>query len=151
MPGRPSSRTEANALLILNAIEKGLPFFLAARLGNMSRNLLTKWRKEDPVFDARVEEAIARGVSVHIGKIAEASKHDWRASAWLLANGYGKPFGPAGGNTDVSIGSMNIVIHLPRKEPVEAKAIEAPVTRAPEARLLSDGDAAADDEVRNAN
>jgi hypothetical protein len=84
-PGRPTVQTAARAKIIYDSVARGIPYNHACAIAGISVQTFCDWRKRSPVFQQRLDEAIARGVESRLKKIEQASDAgDWRASAWLL-------------------------------------------------------------------
>jgi transposase len=82
-------------------LETGLPIEMAARLAGFSARIVTVWRSrcQDRVpgygrLEDDIQQALARGESVHLARIAEAGRTQWRASAWLLERMYPEKYAP---------------------------------------------------------
>ncbi len=92
----PDKRAE-----LIRWLENGLPIDMAARLSGLSPHTVTVWRKRSleaqryyiKLEDA-IQEAMTRGESVHLARIAEAGRTQWRASAWLLERMYPEKYAP---------------------------------------------------------
>ena len=78
----PESRAK-----ILDALDKGATYELAAKAAGLSRMTLHDWRRKDPDFAEACEAAKANHVVEHVGVIDDAGREtrDWKASAHMLA------------------------------------------------------------------
>jgi transposase len=86
---------------LLRWLEAGLPIEMAARLSNLGIRSVTAWRKRCAegvrgyvTLEEDIQTAMARGESVHLARIAEAGRTQWRASAWLLERMYPEKYAP---------------------------------------------------------
>jgi hypothetical protein len=89
----PFKRTPEARARILAAVAAGTPYACAARIGGMSAQALRDWRKQDPGFADAFAEARAKSIASGVETIRAASKHDWRAAAWLLERRAPEHFG----------------------------------------------------------
>lgn len=95
--GRPSKFTKARKERIVQAIQAGCTYEMAADYAGITRSTLWNWLKkgEDPkqksycTFLDQVKKAEVEGAMVHLGTIAQASQKDWKASAWMLERRHG--------------------------------------------------------------
>jgi hypothetical protein len=90
---RVYKRTPEARARILAAVEAGAPYGSAARRGGMSHRSLNAWRAEDPEFAAEFAAAREESIITGVETIRAASKHDWRAAAWLLERRAPQHFG----------------------------------------------------------
>ena len=104
--GRPTLLSPCVAKVLLDAIEKGIPYRLSAALAGISYDTLNRWIKEGQKEEARpeyrdfynqLEASKGRSVDFLVGIINDAAiqKKDWKAAAWMLTRRYPKDFGPA--------------------------------------------------------
>lgn len=95
--GRPSKCTPARKDRVIQAIQAGCTYEMAADYAGITRGTLYTWLKkgEDPsdktfhTFLHDVKKAEVEGAMVHLGTIAQASTKDWKASAWMLERRHG--------------------------------------------------------------
>src|SRR5210317_392730 len=95
--GRPSKFTKDRKERIVQAIQAGCTYEMAADYAGITRSTLWNWLKkgEDPkektycTFLDQVKKAEVEGAMVHLGTIAQASQKDWKASAWMLERRHG--------------------------------------------------------------
>lgn len=95
--GRPSKFTKDRRERIVQAIQAGCTYEMAADYAGVTRSTLWNWLKkgEDPkektycTFLDQVKKAEVEGAMVHLGTIAQASQKDWKASAWMLERRHG--------------------------------------------------------------
>lgn len=95
--GRPSKFTKARKERVVQAIQAGCTYEMAADYAGVSRTTLWTWLKkgEDPkmksycTFLNLVKKAEVEGAMVHLGTISQASLKDWKASAWILERRHG--------------------------------------------------------------
>jgi hypothetical protein len=86
---------------IIRWLETGLPIETAARMADIRPSDLEDWRARSmrleagwESFEDDVQKALARGEGVHLARIAEAGRSNWRASAWLLERMYPEKYAP---------------------------------------------------------
>ena len=95
--GRKSKFTAPVRERIIEALRAGTTYEIAAQYAGISRSTLYEWIKKGEGFDTgvyrsfydNVKKAEAEGAVVHLGTIAQASKKDWKAAAWLLERRHG--------------------------------------------------------------
>jgi hypothetical protein len=92
-PGRPTLLNPTRQAALLKAIELGMPLKQAAAMADMSYDTLNHWQKrgenesaplEYRQFCQLLQRSQAVAMQVHLSSICDASKRDWRASAWIL-------------------------------------------------------------------
>lgn len=96
--GRPSQFTEENRKRILEAIELGSTYELAAAYGGISYATLNAWlkREEDEYlkFSEDVKQAEGKAAVGWLQKIEKAATDgNWQAAAWKLERRYPREFG----------------------------------------------------------
>jgi transposase len=98
---RTPKLTAARRAELIRWLEAGLPIDMAARLTGISTRTVTAWRtacangeKGYLTLEHEIQTALARGESVHLARIAEAGRTQWRASAWLLERMYPEKYAP---------------------------------------------------------
>lgn len=75
---------------ILDALEDGATYAVAARGAGISPRTFRRWRARYPGLQERVHRAEAESASGALGVVAEAAeKGDWRAASWLLERRHG--------------------------------------------------------------
>ena len=82
--GRPSKRTEANAIEIVNTIELGGTRRMACALVGISEDTLARWAASNADFAERLKTAESRRDRALVVNIRTAAAKDWKAAAWLL-------------------------------------------------------------------
>ncbi len=95
--GRKSKFTEPVRERIIEALRAGTTYEIAAQYAGISRSTLYEWIKKGEGFETglyrtfydNIKKAEAEGAVVHLGTIAQASKKDWKAAAWLLERRHG--------------------------------------------------------------
>lgn len=100
-PGRPSKLTPEVVSDLVSALETGVRSSDACAFAGISMTLFTRWldqgaaeeKPEYVEFLHSVNAARARGRVVAADRILKASKHDWRAAAWLLERTDRETFG----------------------------------------------------------
>ena len=88
---RPTKLTPERRDALLKWLRGGLPLETAARLTGVSPSTVQSWRKQSRAgragyrnFETEVLTAMAEGEAIHVARIAEAGRGNWRAAAWLL-------------------------------------------------------------------
>jgi transposase len=86
---------------LLRWLETGLPLEMAAQLAGFALLTVTEWRRRCAngvpgyiTLEDDIHKALARGESIHLSRIAEAGRTQWRASAWLLERMYPEKYAP---------------------------------------------------------
>jgi hypothetical protein len=95
--GRKSKFTAPVRERIIEALRAGTTYEIAAQYAGISRSTLYEWIKKGESFETgvyrsfydNIKKAEAEGAVVHLGTIAQASKKDWKAAAWLLERRHG--------------------------------------------------------------
>ena len=95
--GRKSKFTAPVKKRIIEALTAGTTYEIAAQYAGISRSTLYEWikkgeKEEDTTYRTfydNIKKAEAEGAVVHLGTIAQASKKDWKAAAWLLERRHG--------------------------------------------------------------
>jgi transposase len=90
--GRPSKRTEAVLKPLFEAIRIGVPYKLACMAAGITYDCFGNWRREDPAFDAEVEQAAAQPAVKLFKTIREQAPETWQAGAWSLERRYPEMF-----------------------------------------------------------
>ena len=90
--GRPTKRTEVVLKPLFAAIRIGVPYKLACMAAGISYDFFSNWRREDPVFDAEVEQAAAEPAVKLFKTIREQALETWQAGAWALERRYPEMF-----------------------------------------------------------
>ncbi len=102
--GRPSGLTPKSEALLLQAIERGLPYKQAAALAGISYATFNRWRflgsKENASpeychFCNQLEASEARAMDLLMQTIRSAAteQRDWKAAAWMLERRHAKEWG----------------------------------------------------------
>jgi hypothetical protein len=86
---------------LLKWLRAGLPIDTAARLSDLTPEIVSVWRRRSTnrvlgyiTLEADIQKAMAEGQAVHLARITEAGKANWRASAWLLERMYPEQYAP---------------------------------------------------------
>jgi len=86
--GEPWSDLERRR--ILDALEDGATYQIAARAAGISARTFRRWRNDSDAVREAVERAEADAATDALGVIREAAESgDWRAAAWELENRHG--------------------------------------------------------------
>lgn len=92
--GASTKRTPERVAGILKAIEKGLPYKLAAEAAGIHEGTLHEWRQTIPEFSMQVRQAEIKAISRSIECLEKAARRgDWRAATWLLERREPEHFG----------------------------------------------------------
>ena len=115
--GRPDKLTAAVQKRILEAIELGAPYELAATYAGICRKTLSNWKIRGEAIEAQLKEetnlkkieklekdkyflflhkmrqAEAKGMYENLQVINNAGEKDWKAAAWLLERRWPEHFG----------------------------------------------------------
>jgi hypothetical protein len=139
--GQPTKKNSLAIKRILKVAASGLPLHFCAQAGNITRETLIQWRKQDPQFDQLLQAARLKAVEQRWRRIEKAAKGteehppDWKCDAWALERTYPEHFGrpdlQLSVNQSVSTSSPNIIILGPerakilstRHEQLRAKSI----------------------------
>jgi hypothetical protein len=79
---------------LLKWLRAGLPIEIAARLADLSPDMVVAWRQASEDAEVSISKAMAEGEATHLARIAEAGRTNWRAAAWLLEHMYPDKWGP---------------------------------------------------------
>jgi hypothetical protein len=90
--GTKSKFTKARKERIIQAIAAGCSYEMAADYAGITRQTLWAWLKKGEegkdknylTFFNDIKTAEVEGAMAHLGTIKEASKKDWKASAWFM-------------------------------------------------------------------
>lgn len=79
---------------IIQAIELGATFVIAANSAGVSENTFYRWMKEYPEFDEAVNKAASKAAIRWLAKIEQAaSQGNWQAAAWKLERRFPRDYG----------------------------------------------------------
>lgn len=76
--------TPANRKKLLELLNEGVSYNLAAGVIGVARNTLLNWRKKDPVFAAQCRSARNRALADCAASVFNAREKDWKAGKYLL-------------------------------------------------------------------
>jgi hypothetical protein len=82
--GRPTKRSAALEKNLLAAISKGAPYRIACLACGVSEDAFVEWRRRDPAFQKRVDEASGRMALRLLGKIEKHAEEFFAPAAWML-------------------------------------------------------------------
>lgn len=92
--GRRSKYTPETVAKIIQAIDLGATYELAAGYAGISTDTMTRWQDQRADFAEQLREAEGRASVKWLAKIEQAANIDWKAAAWKLErrhpNLYGK-------------------------------------------------------------
>jgi transposase-like protein len=89
--GAPSKRTPELRQAILEAVELGTPITHCAQAAGICFETLCSWRRDDPQFDAEIQNSISKGIQARLRIVHKAmeSKDEnvaLRAATWWLCH-----------------------------------------------------------------
>jgi hypothetical protein len=91
--GRRSKYTPEVEQRILQAIELGATYELAASYGGITFETFRVWRKTKPAFSEGIKAAEGKGAIKWLAKIEAAANDHWQAAAWKLERRYPNDYG----------------------------------------------------------
>jgi transposase len=92
--GAPTKRTPEYRAKILQAIELGATYELAANYAGLSYQTFNEWVKADPEFSEAVKAAEGKATVGWLAKIEKAANNgNWQAAAWKLERRYPAQYG----------------------------------------------------------
>lgn len=92
-PGRPPFLTDVKRAEICAVVAAGCSFRTAAKYVGCRVQSISALAERDRVFAAQLDRAVATREIIPLSHIREASKHSWRAAAWLLEKTVGGRYG----------------------------------------------------------
>jgi hypothetical protein len=122
--GRPTKKTPTLVATLLRLISDGGPYDLCCKAVGITRETFYDWRRDDPAFAARVEQAAAKGSLDRLKKIEQHGQNDWHAFGWMLERRHPEYFAKAETqltvNQSVSTGPANVIVLGPERAKVLA-------------------------------
>jgi len=91
--GRRSKYTPDRVAKIIQAIDMGATFELAAGYAGICPDTMTAWRDRYSDFSDQMREAEGRAAVKWLAKIEAAANDDWRAAAWNLEKRHPQTYG----------------------------------------------------------
>ena len=82
--GRPSKKTPDRVTHLLEAIALGLPYKMACAVSGLSFRTFCDWRRQDPSFVLKVDQAGAKALERHVRLLHEAAPNHPKISMWFL-------------------------------------------------------------------
>jgi hypothetical protein len=79
---------------LLKWLRNGMTLDIAARLSDLSPGDVAEQQHGDVELAEQIAKALAEGEAVHLARIAEAGRSNWRASAWILERLYPEKYAP---------------------------------------------------------
>ena len=76
--------TPENRVRVLELLQEGVSFNLAAGVIGVSRNTLLNWRKGDPMFQHQCQAARHKALADCAAAVFRAKERDWKAGKFLL-------------------------------------------------------------------
>jgi hypothetical protein len=129
--GRPTKRTEVVLKPLFEAIRIGVPYKLACMAAGISYDCFANWRREDPAFDAEVEQAAAQSAVKLFKTIRAQAPETWQAGAWCLERRYAQLFAKPESQLQLNVvaqaaaqGPTNVVIVGPQRAELLATRVE---------------------------
>ena len=92
-PGRPPFLTDVKRAEICAVVAAGCSFRTAAKYVGCKVQAISALAQRDREFGAQLDRAVAQREVIPLSHIREASKHSWRAAAWLLEKTVGGRYG----------------------------------------------------------
>jgi hypothetical protein len=96
--GQPTKKNPLALKRILKIAKSGLPLHFVAQAGDITRETLIQWRKQDPDFDRLLQAARLEAVERRWNRIEKAAigseEHPpaWQADAWALERAHPQHF-----------------------------------------------------------
>jgi hypothetical protein len=122
--GRPTKKTDSLIATLLRLISDGGPYDLCCQAVGITRETFYDWRRDDPAFAARVEQAAAKGSLGRLKKIEQHGQNDWHAFGWMLERRHPEFFARAETqltvSQSVSTSPSNIVVIGPERAKILA-------------------------------
>lgn len=95
--GRPSKLTATRRKKLVEGIQLGMTYKIAAQYAGVGESTLHHWLKRGRAGDGRtfvalyaaIKEAEAKHAALALGAIVKASRDSWQAGAWLLERRHG--------------------------------------------------------------
>ena len=78
--------TPENRGRVLELLEEGVSYNLAAGVIGVSRNTLLNWRKLDPQFQHQCQSARHKALAHCAARVFKAGDKDWKANTYILAS-----------------------------------------------------------------
>jgi hypothetical protein len=82
--GRPTKKTDQTIEALMRIIATGAPYMICCAATGVSYDSFMTWKREDPEFAARVEQASAKAALRLLGKIEKQADQNFAASSWIL-------------------------------------------------------------------
>lgn len=101
-PGRPDLLTPERKDRIISMIRQGVFIETACEANGIGKTTYYRWleRADDPASDPKYREfrdatntARAEAESRHVLRVEQASRNDWKASAWFLERSFPTKYG----------------------------------------------------------
>ena len=89
---------------LLASIERGAPYNLSCLAAGVDPTTFNDWRRTDPQFALRVDQAAAKGALARLKKIERHGDEDWRSLSWMLSQQFPEYFGRSGNQINVGVG-----------------------------------------------
>ncbi len=100
---RRSKYEPARVAKIIDAINLGATYELAAGYAGISPDTLTAWKDRYPDFSDMLREAEGRAATKWLAKIERAADIDWKAAAWKLERRHPTQYGKQSEPTNVNV------------------------------------------------
>jgi len=78
---------------IIQAIDMGATYELAAGYAGISPDTMTNWKDKHSDFSDKLREAEGRAAVKWLAKIEQAATDDWKAAAWKLERRHPQAYG----------------------------------------------------------
>jgi hypothetical protein len=103
-PGRPTKKRKEVLATLLASIERGAPYNLSCLAAGVDPTTFNDWRRTDPQFALKVDQAAAKGGLARLKKIEKHGDEDWRSLSWMLSQQFPEYFGRSGNQINVGVG-----------------------------------------------
>lgn len=106
--GRPGKRTPQLEKDLLAAIATGAPYRVACMAVGISDDAFTEWRRRDPEFRQKVEQAAGQTALSIMKRIREHGEENFSALAWILERRFPGDFGRPEAQFQISMMSNSV-------------------------------------------
>jgi hypothetical protein len=124
--GRPSKKTDATIEALMRVIATGAPYLICCASTGVSYDSFMTWKREDPEFAARVEEASAKAALRLLSKVEKQGNENFAANCWILERRwpelFSRPEVQLNLQTNVVQNTLSITISAAEADQIEAKS-----------------------------
>jgi hypothetical protein len=127
--GRPTKKTDETIEALMRVIATGAPYMICCAATGVSYDSFMTWKREDPEFAARVEEASAKAALRLLSKIEKQGDENFAASCWILERRWPEIFSrpEVQLNLQTNVVQNNLTITIASEEIREIEAQAEPV------------------------